>query len=101
MGISFGRRVWTVSGIHWIVLEIPWVYQDRVSWDHLVLVPVRVLRTLFLGDGVDPTRVGQGPSRMGDYWGGIWEARVVVAVCGLLVVLGQGMVWPLVGLWVV
>ena len=38
---------------------------------------------------------------MGDYWGGTLEAKVVVVVYGLLVVLGQDVVWLLVGLWVV
>ena len=37
---------------------------------------------------------------MGDYWGGILEAKVVVVVCRLLVILGQDAVWPLMGLLV-
>ena len=83
------------------MLGIPWVCQGQVPWDHLVLVQVWVLQTLFLGDGVDPTRVDQGLARKGGYWGGTLEAKVVMAVCGLLVVLGQDVVWPLMGLWVV
>ena len=78
-----------------------WVCQDRVPWAHLVLVQVWVLRTLFLGDGVGPTRVGQGLSQMGGYWGGTLEARVVGVLCGLLATLGQDVVWLFVGLWVV
>ena len=58
MGMSFGRQVWTVLGIRWIRLEIPWVYRGQVPWARLVLVQVWVLRILFLGDDVDPTRVG-------------------------------------------
>ena len=56
---------------------------------------------LFLGDGVDPTRVDQGLSQMGGYWGGISEAKVVVAVYGLLAILDQDAVWLPMGLWVV
>ena len=88
-------------GIRWIVLEIPWVYRGQVPWARLLLVQVWALRILFLGDDVDPTRVDQELSRMGGYWGGILEAKVVVVVCVLLVILGQDVVWPLVGLWVV
>ena len=58
-------------GIRWIVLGIPWVCQGQVLWARLVLVQVWVLQTLFLGDGVNPTRVDRGLSRMGGYWGGI------------------------------
>ena len=101
MGMSFGHQVWTVLGIHWIVLGIPWVYQGQVPWACLVLVQVRVLQILFLGDGVEPTRVDQGLSQMGGYWGGTLEAKVVAVVCGLLAALDQGVVWLLVGLWVV
>ena len=101
MGVSFGRQVWTVLGIRWTMLGIPWVCQGQVPWARPVLVQVWVLQTLFLGDGVDPTRVGQELSQMGGYWGGTLEAKVVVVVRGLLVVLGQDVVWLLVGLWVV
>ena len=101
MGMSFGRQVWTVLGIRWIALGIPWVCQDQVPWDCLVLVQVWVLRILFLGDGVDPTRVGRGLSQMGGYWGGTLEAKVVVVVCGLLATLDWDVVWLPVGLWVV
>ena len=38
---------------------------------------------------------------MGGYWGDTLEAKVVVVAHGLLVVLGQDMVWLLVELWVV
>ena len=87
--------------IRWIVLGIPWVCQDQVPWGRRVLVQVWVLRMLFLGDGVDPTRVGQGLFRRGDCWGGTMGAKVVVAVCGLLAILGRDVVWLPVGLWVV
>ena len=38
---------------------------------------------------------------MEGYWGGILEAKVVMAAHELLVVLGQGTVWLLMGLWVI
>ena len=60
-----------------------------------------LFRSLFLGDGVDPTRVDQGLSRMGGYWGGTLEAKVVVAVRGLLAILDRDVVWLPMGLWVV
>ena len=101
MGSSFERRDWTVLGIRWSLLETPWVRRGQVPWGRLVLVQVQVLRSLFLGDGVDPTRVGRGLSQMGGYWGGTLEAKVVVVVCGLLATLGRDVVWLLVGLWVV
>ena len=88
-------------GIRWVALGIPWVCQDRAPWARLVLVQVWVLRTLFLGGDVDPTRVDQELSRMGGYWGGILEAKVVMVVCGLLATLGRDMVWLPVELWVV
>ena len=99
--MSFGRQVWTVSGIRWIMLEIPWVCQGQVPWARLVLVQVGVLRTLFLGDDAGPTRVDQGLFQMGGYWGGTLEVKVVVVVHGLLAILGQDVVRLLVGLWVV
>ena len=47
---------------------------------------------------VNSTEVVQGLFQMGGYWGGTLGAKVIVVVSGLLVVLDQGMVWPLVGL---
>jgi len=38
---------------------------------------------------------------MGGYWDGILEAKVVMVLCELLAVLGQGVVWPLVGVRVI
>ena len=53
------------------------------------------------GGDADSTEVDRGLSQMGGYWGGTLEAKVVMVVCELLVVLGQDMVWPLVGLLVI
>ena len=101
MGISFERRGWIALGIRWLMLGIPWVCQDQVPWACLALVQVWVLQILFLYGGVGPTRVGQGLFRMGGYWGGILEVRVVMAVRRLLGAPVQGVVWLFVGLWVV
>ena len=50
------------------------------------------------GGDVNSTGVDQGLSQMGGYWGGTLEAKVVVVVCELLAILGQDVVWLLVGL---
>jgi len=52
-------------------------------------------------DDIGSTRVVQGLSQRGGYWGRILEVKAVVVVIGLWVVLIQDAVWLLMGLLVI